>query len=225
MKLRRRWLWLCVPGVSVALMGVCGHFWLRSHRLIDQRSYAWLSLDPTPVNSPPTPTWDSPDPKVYPPGMQSYRGTFHEWQCHTFNGRVLLRFGHRSKLYAVPQVPDDMKRYLGWKHTYEKIEYSIIYNIPRGNEFTSLANFHWNGLGSWSYFVNGDSAQYVMVPHWALMIVSTLPAALWLAVLTIGRVRRVPEGHCPKCRYDLGGITGPCPECGATPEVTVVDRA
>ncbi len=183
------------------------------------------SLDPAPVNSPPTPTWNTTNAKVYPPGTPSYRGTFHEWQCHTFKGRVLLRFGHHSKLYAEPQVPDDFKRYLGWKHTYEKIEYSIIYNIPRGNEFTSFSNFHWNGLGSWSYFVNGDSAQYVMVPYWALMVVSALPAAVWLAVLGLRRLRRVPKGHCHKCSYDLGGITGPCPECGATPEVTVVDRA
>ena len=47
-------------------------------------------------------------------------------------------------------------------------------------------------------------------PFWLPLLISTSAAVLlWRSG------RRVPEGHCPKCGYDLtGNLSGRCPECG-----------
>ena len=54
-----------------------------------------------------------------------------------------------------------------------------------------------------------------MVPLWIPATGAGLAlGAVWLA----GRraATRASHGLCPSCGYDLTGITGPCPECGAT---------
>lgn len=48
---------------------------------------------------------------------------------------------------------------------------------------------------------------------------------LWIAVVPLAgvtawafwRSRRPKPGQCPRCRYDLGGSRGACPECGHEP--------
>lgn len=56
---------------------------------------------------------------------------------------------------------------------------------------------------------------------WAILIPLWIPAGgasivLGSAFFISRRERiRVQDGHCPSCGYDLTGITGPCPECGA----------
>lgn len=61
------------------------------------------------------------------------------------------------------------------------------------------------GATSWRVFI---------LPLWipALMLGSLTGWSFW-------RWRRPQPGECPRCRYDLGGLSGPCPECGhkATP--------
>jgi hypothetical protein len=51
----------------------------------------------------------------------------------------------------------------------------------------------------------------LILPLWLPFLLIAAPTAwLW------HRTRRVPPGHCPKCRYDLTGIaTSTCPECGS----------
>ena len=48
------------------------------------------------------------------------------------------------------------------------------------------------------------------VPLWPIPVLTGLgTSALWW------RARSVPPGHCPKCRYNLKGMTSRvCPECG-----------
>lgn len=51
------------------------------------------------------------------------------------------------------------------------------------------------------------------VPYWPLILLTAAPAA-W--ILFRDR-RRLPPGHCTKCRYDLRGSASQsavCPECG-----------
>ncbi|MFG0283573.1 MAG: hypothetical protein ACF8R7_04060 [Phycisphaerales bacterium JB039] len=39
--------------------------------------------------------------------------------------------------------------------------------------------------------------------------------ALPLSFFPLRRRLRARRGRCPKCNYDLAGLDGPCPECGA----------
>ena len=50
----------------------------------------------------------------------------------------------------------------------------------------------------------------ILLPLWIPFLLITIPIAfLWW------RDRRIPLGHCQRCRYDLTGNTsGVCPECG-----------
>ena len=59
-------------------------------------------------------------------------------------------------------------------------------------------------------------------PYWSMKSgIATIP--IWwliflfasMAAILFWRARRQPPGYCLKCGYDLAGITGPCPECGA----------
>jgi len=49
---------------------------------------------------------------------------------------------------------------------------------------------------------------------WYVVIPATLPVGLSAALIGLSFWRRHPKGHCPKCGYDLSGITDQCPECG-----------
>ena len=48
----------------------------------------------------------------------------------------------------------------------------------------------------------------------SLIIPTTIPLGLSAGLIGISFWRRNPKGHCPKCGYDLTGITDKCPECG-----------
>ena len=61
----------------------------------------------------------------------------------------------------------------------------------------------------------GGSGWTVMVPYWALCLLTAIPPAYRLA--RIGRRRRQERlrlGLCPRCGYDLRATPGRCPECG-----------
>jgi hypothetical protein len=84
----------------------------------------------------------------------------------------------------------------------------------------------------WHFFSEGFAPPLFQWPRWRpgvngafwlLVIPLWMPASSAGIVLGLGwrRARSVQRrrvrtqlGLCPSCRYDLSGITGPCPECG-----------
>lgn len=62
-----------------------------------------------------------------------------------------------------------------------------------------------------------------LVPEWCGFGLNTAVYAvpLWMLAFGTGRLsraRRRRRGLCPRCAYDLHGVTGPCPECGTPRE-------
>jgi hypothetical protein len=63
------------------------------------------------------------------------------------------------------------------------------------------------GSGNWRQF----SYSYLILPLWIPLIIMSTPTVF----LFLLDHRRIPPGHCQRCRYDLTGNTsGMCPECG-----------
>ena len=56
----------------------------------------------------------------------------------------------------------------------------------------------------------------LIFPYWSALLILTIPttALLWLTLTTRRRDRRVRDGCCPTCGYDLRATPHRCPECG-----------
>jgi outer membrane protein assembly factor BamD (BamD/ComL family) len=81
---------------------------------------------------------------------------------------------------------------------------------------TFAPRWQWAGFSWTSTSVSIYTVTDLRIPDWAILT----PAALVLAWIVRRRLRAVPPGHCPHCRYDLtGNVSGVCPECG-TPHST-----
>jgi hypothetical protein len=59
----------------------------------------------------------------------------------------------------------------------------------------------------------------LMFPHWAVLVIFSLPLLLRLSMGWKRRRQadRRGTGHCPRCGYDLRATPGRCPECGTVP--------
>lgn len=98
------------------------------------------------------------------------------------------------------------------KGRYYYFSYDRSITTPPG-----LPRFSWNYGNRFIQFGLGQSGKVrswsATVPTWLPAFLGVLPL-LFLAFSAIRR-RRIPPGHCRKCRYDLTGNTsGICPECG-----------
>ena len=72
------------------------------------------------------------------------------------------------------------------------------------------------GLAFWFDFTANRSDVTVFFPPWAwLMVWSVLPL-LWIRIVTRTR-RRLRQGICDHCGYDLRAAIERCPECGRVP--------
>jgi hypothetical protein len=68
---------------------------------------------------------------------------------------------------------------------------------------------------SWFQTRHTSRGAELVIPFWTLFLSVALPTAYaW------HRCRRRAPGHCPKCGYDMSGLSGEtiCPECGTTRE-------
>ena len=58
----------------------------------------------------------------------------------------------------------------------------------------------------------------VGVPFWALAVLTAIPPVAWFVRSPARRRRRrLAQGLCARCGYDLRATPGRCPECGADP--------
>jgi hypothetical protein len=87
--------------------------------------------------------------------------------------------------------------------------------------------FRWEDAGGYS----GISASKLVVrlrtlsvPYWALAALAAAPRLVLLA-RDSRRARRVRDGVCPSCGYDLRATPGRCPECGTAASVSTTDEA
>jgi len=54
----------------------------------------------------------------------------------------------------------------------------------------------------------------ITIPMWIPLALTIIPTLLLPIAMRV-RVRlRAARGQCRACGYDLGGVPGPCPECG-----------
>ena len=64
-------------------------------------------------------------------------------------------------------------------------------------------------------FVRQGGQWGVGVPFWAVAVLTVPSGAGWLLFYRTRLARRrVRDGLCPCCAYDLRGTPGRCPECG-----------
>jgi predicted amidophosphoribosyltransferase len=56
----------------------------------------------------------------------------------------------------------------------------------------------------------------LIFPYWSALLLLTIPtiALLWLTLATRRRDRRIRQGRCAVCGYDLRATPDRCPECG-----------
>jgi hypothetical protein len=62
-------------------------------------------------------------------------------------------------------------------------------------------------------YLRRRDAYLITLPYWFITAVLCLPPLAWLLRRT-GWWRRVPQGHCEACGYDLRATPDRCPECG-----------
>lgn len=116
--------------------------------------------------------------------------------------------------------------YPGRERTVGVFQNGFPFLAAQGRRVTTMGPVNWSGgTGSdeWLYMPTYKGVFYIIPyrPMWIGLLGNVVVYTLLLLGPLIAwrlwrRSRRVSEGHCERCGYDLVGIDGPCPECGAS---------
>lgn len=138
-----------------------------------------------------------------------------------------------SSLYSGEQMVTDDPRpafarmgYPGRERMVAVFQSGFPFLSAQGRRLSTMGRTSWaDGTASdewlWLPTVRGDLYIIPFRPMWFGLLGNILVYTLCLlGVLTAWRwwrrSRRTKEGHCEACGYDLAGIKGKCPECGAS---------
>jgi len=120
------------------------------------------------------------------------------WAIISMDGRLCLQLRHYSPMSFVPPTETYLHTYgMAWE----------VWPWPLKKPASAL----W--LGFYADHVatawNGLDDYLLAVPDWFLLgVFLILPIRRWR------QPRRVPDGHCRQCGYDLRATPTRCPECG-----------
>ncbi len=147
----------------------------------------------------------------------SYAGT-----AYLDQGRLLVIHGDSGEIVDAVYTEADihnrdeaharLARADGW--------YSLRKDVVRSTPGAYQEGFGGFGLGRLTVPGAAGAIWLVAVPLWSV----AAPAGLLTFGLTLGSARtwrRVADGKCAACGYDLRGSAGRCPECGTAPAGTV----
>jgi hypothetical protein len=184
-----RWAFNILAAGSLLLCLAIAVLWLRSSNHIDRIGYhhvrgEWADTE--------WPKWGVSQFEVGPPGLSSRMWYLQsdEGACLLF---VMIRDYEAGDRVHSPTPP-------GWI-TWQGLD---VGTLPYG----------WGGI-SYEFFSEAQDHSRgvtIIVPHWAIIVVTAVTPLLWLTRRLIRR-RREP-GLCPICSYDLRATPGRCPECG-----------
>jgi hypothetical protein len=65
-------------------------------------------------------------------------------------------------------------------------------------------------IHEWSRNSSIYSPEVVTIPHWTFVGTATVLPVCWY----VGRQRKIPQGACKRCGYELRATPERCPECG-----------
>jgi hypothetical protein len=89
--------------------------------------------------------------------------------------------------------------------------YTVSYSTATYRFDWGASRFGFTLAGYHVAYGSGQTRVFVMAaPFWFIVLATAIPPALW----SRNRRRRLPDGLCHFCGYDLRATPGRCPECG-----------
>jgi hypothetical protein len=215
----RRWAFHILAGLSLLLALAAAVMWVRSYSRVERVQYTRLDARQTPR---PHTQWAITYLESCVGGLQLRHMTAVSQGLQAFARAHQDPDGYHLGLRWLVDDDDRQMRYptRGWvtAHTH------LIQ--------CSIAGFEIN-KSKWGPADNPNTSKSITVPHWFLVLVG-MPLPVFTAMVAVRRRRRIRNGMCVNCGYDLRASKERCPECGEAirqpivntlPEVEELDGA